>query len=167
MKSIRKFIALLLVAALFAGFMPAEELGAAMAETIPASLDGAVDSRAFVGLPNAALQMAQGGESRLTRDGWRYVRFPDTGYAAIVGYEGETTDTLSLPDMLGGADVVAVAPGALAALKGVRTVDVPGNVRAIGDHALPRGATVRALSGSPLPRCPTRSSRIPRSIRRR
>lgn len=68
---------------------------------------------------------------------WLFVVLPEENWAVVTGYEGAALDRLSVPDLLDGADTVGISAGALADLSGVSTVEIPGNVLAIGARALP------------------------------
>lgn len=79
---------------------------------------------------------------------WQYVLLPDAGYAVITGHTGTQSVTLSVPDTLGGADVVALAAGALADHTVLESIALHGNVFVVGDRAIPRGVTIRGLNAS-------------------
>ena len=144
MKTFKRIIAVVLLASLLAGFIPVDATPKAYAETPDASV---VKAEGFDAYPETAAELAAQGKT-LEEGGWQYVALPGTDYAAVVGYAGEASAELSMPDVLGGLDVVAVAPGALSAQKQVETLYIPGNVRAIGAAALPRGAAVKAMNAS-------------------
>ena len=146
-KALKSIISMVLVLAVVTGLLPQglTDLAVASAEqnvfipaTVPAGFD-AVLARAETGRDSA-------GES--SQGGWRYVTLQPENYAVITGYEGTAPQALVIPDLLGGADVVGVLEGALQDLSGVSSVEIPGNVLAMGKHALPAGAIVRAVSGS-------------------
>lgn len=54
------------------------------------------------------------GSSRLQGGEWEYVLLEEGRYAVITGHSGREAQKLSAPAMLGGADVVGLAAGALA-----------------------------------------------------
>ena len=146
-KHLKKWVAVLLLVSLFAGLLP-EDLGMLIATSRAAAAQAAtVEAAGFSAYPELAEQLAEQGAA-LSFGGWRYVRIPETDFAAVIGYEGEAAARLDMPDLLDGLDVVAIAPNALSTMKTLEVLSVPGNVRAIGRGALPRGAAVRALHAS-------------------
>ena len=141
----KKIIALVLLISMVAGLMPAAVFGTvARAETPDPTV---VEAREFSDLPAQAAELAAQGQTR-SEGNWQYVAIPDTDYAAVVGYADTSATTLEMPDMLGGLDVVAVAPGALADVSFLEKITVPGNVRAIGDAAFARGTSIKAVNAA-------------------
>ena len=111
MKNVQRVISLLLMLSMLVGFFPSDTLRAtARAEAPDPSI---VEAKSFSDMPEQAAELAGQGAA-LTENGWRYVPIPDTDYAAVVGYTDTSASVLEMPDVLGGLDVVAVAPGALA-----------------------------------------------------
>ena len=137
MKNVQRVISLVLMLSMLAGFFPADLLGVGTTAQAEAPDPTVVEAKGFSGMPEQAAELAAQAENVSTEDGWQYVRIPDTDYAAVVGYTDPGAVMLEMPDVLGGLDVVAVAPGALSALKQLETVYIPGNVRAMGEKALP------------------------------
>ena len=145
MKNMQRVIALILMLSMLAGFFPADILGIGTTAQAEAPDPTVVEAKGFSGMPEQAAELAGQGAAQ-TDDGWQYVRIPDTDYAVVVGYTDPMATELEMPDMFGDLDVVAVAPGALSALKQLETIYIPGNVRAMGKKALPRGTSVKAMN---------------------
>jgi hypothetical protein len=146
-KALKSIISMVLVLAVVTGLLPQglTDLAVAQAEQnvfIPATVPAGFDAV----LARAEAERDSAGES--SQGGWRYVTLQPENYAVITGCEGTAPQALVMPDLLGGADVVGVLEGALQDLSGVSSVEIPGNVLAMGKHALPAGAIVRAVSGS-------------------
>ena len=119
MRNFKKYLAALLTVTLFFSCMPMDQLSAALAEAVQeADRAAAVVAEDFAAYPELAARLAGEGQT-LASGSWRYVRLPETDYAAIVGYEGAFEAELEMPELLDGLDTVAVAPGALAGLKGL------------------------------------------------
>ena len=145
MKNVQRVISLLLMLSMLVGFFPSDTLRAtARAEAPDPTI---VEAKSFSDMPEQAAELAGQGAA-LTENGWRYVPIPDTDYAAVMGYTDTSASVLEMPDVLGGLDVVAVAPGALADVSRLEKITVPGNVRAIGDGAFARGTSVEAVNAS-------------------
>ena len=88
-----------------------------------------------------------GQEAESTSGDWRYVRLQKESWAVITGYDGTVQEEISVPAVLDGLDVVGLTDGVFGTMKGIRQVNLPVNVLAMGKNALPAGATVRANSG--------------------
>lgn len=136
MKKQQALIAGLLVIVLVSGLIPGEWVGeviaSAYAEAQAAAQVRQNDMEAVLSraeaLQKQGLERAEGN--------WLFVVLPEENWV-VTGYEGAALDRLSVPDLLDGADTVGICAGALADLSGVSTVEIPGNVLAIGARALP------------------------------
>ena len=79
---------------------------------------------------------------------WRYVVTEDGAWAIVTGHGDTSARKMAVPQTLGGADVVALAAEALADHDALEQLDLPGNVNAIADNAIPLGTTLRCYNGS-------------------
>ena len=147
-RTFRTVTALMLVLSLLLGLAPAETIGAlassALAET---SIQEATTPSELSGALTEARDLMAGGGSRASGY-WQYVVLSQSNYAVITGYTGSLTSSLKMPDLLDGYDVVGVLSEALYSLRGLRDIEIPGNILTMGAKALPVGCTVKATSGS-------------------
>ncbi len=122
---------------------------AALAESEPAAQANNADG----GQPPAASDFswalaAVAGQETLTEGEWRYALLPEYGYAVVTGHADTTAVSLTVPKTLGGADVVALATGALGDHQRLESLSMPGNLNAVSEDAIPRGTTLLGYSGS-------------------
>ena len=89
-----------------------------------------------------------GTEEELSDGLWRYRVDGKTQWAVITGHDDPSAVFLSVPKQLGGADVVALADGALADHRSLTVLDLPGNLNAFGKDAVPQGTTLRGYNAS-------------------
>ena len=142
--TLKALVALLLTVCLVTGVLPMELIGDAIALAEPVGAAPAANPESGDLLTRAQAQA----EEVLTENGWRFVVLQPENWAVVVGYEGAETPAMTVPDVLGGADTVGIAAGALAGLIVPDTITVPGNVTAIGAAAFPTGVTVKAVAGA-------------------
>lgn len=95
----------------------------------------------------ALCDRAKGSETR-TEGEWVYAVIAPENYAVILAHTNPSVRTLSVPDRLGNADVVALAQGALEDHKALESLSLPGNVNAVGEGAIPAGTLVRGYHGT-------------------
>ena len=86
-------------------------------------------------------------EAEITSGEWRYVPLQKESWAVITGYQGTADEEISVPALLDGLDVVGLMDGVFGTMKGIRQVNLPVNILAMGKNAFPAGTTVRASSG--------------------
>lgn len=148
-KLLKTVVAILLIVTLSMNIVPTELLGSLIAyaeeksEVSRALEANCEDISQLPGL--AAGLVAEGLEQ--TQDGWRFVVLQAQHYAIITGYDGAEPE-LEAPELLGGADTVAIATGALTGLSGLKKITLPGNVLAIGENAFPRGTVLAGANAS-------------------
>ncbi len=130
---LKKLTSLLMVLTLLTSYLPAEMMRSAYAEL-------AAQSRAVYGDPMDWVLSAQG-EARTSGE-WSYYVIQPQQYAVITGHADASAQTLSVPAVLDGADVVGLAGGALADHSSLESLRLPGNVNALASDALPRGVTI-------------------------
>lgn len=99
--------------------------------------------RSFMELADQAQHMEP-----LEDGAWRYAVIQPENYAVVLGHADPSARELTVPDRLGGADVVALAAGALADHAGLTSISLPGNVNAVAKGAIPAGALVRGYHGT-------------------
>ena len=109
-RRVLRTISVLLLIAMFIGFVPETELNWNFLKPARAHAEAGADLNAF-SLPVSEL----GREEKAGN--WRYALREDDGYAVVTGYTGTEVE-LSVPASLGGKAVVGLASGALRALRG-------------------------------------------------
>lgn len=87
----------------------------------------------LLALSIASVALAMGNYGRLLADGYVYIAGADG--AELVEYRGETTENFSIPDIIGGLNVVSVEKGLLKDDAVVRSLTVPEGVKAIENEA--------------------------------
>jgi len=136
----RMITALLLAVCLVSGMLPE---GLTTADAAAVSSAGKTPEAFSDALSLAEAEKDQG--HALDEGGWEYVTVKDGQYAVVTGYTGTAGEKMQIPDLLGGADVIGVAGGALYAVSGVREIEIPGNVMTMGAKALPGMAILPSL----------------------
>ena len=134
-----KCIAWTVMLCMFIALIPAVDIQSAFAaENIPE-----MNMQEFKDL----CKQAQAYESR-TEGEWIYAVIQPENYAVILAHLNTGAKTLRVPDRIGGADVVAIADGALQDHHVLESVTLPGNLNAIGDDAIPAGTLLRGYHGT-------------------
>ena len=88
-------------------------------------------------------------EVEALREGdWLYAVVEPEHYAVVLGHADASAQALTVPALLGGADVVAVAQEALSGHKALESISLPGNVNAVGQRGIPAGTLVRGYHGT-------------------
>ena len=88
-------------------------------------------------------------EVEALREGdWLYAVVEPEHYAVVLGHADASAQELTVPAVLGGADVVAVAQEALSGHKALESISLPGNVNAVGQRGIPAGTLVRGYHGT-------------------
>ncbi len=148
MKTLRSAVSVLLVLTMALGLVP-EGLSSLIQTKVFAETQvySAVDQSDMQSVLTDAEKAVREGLD-LTDGSWRYIVLPSNGWVVITGYTGIAPGVLTVPDQLEGYDVVGIAESALLGNDTAQTVEIPGNVMAMGKDALPSGCVVSALSGS-------------------
>jgi len=142
-RTVRMLTMLLLVACFAAGAVPVEAIRAAVV-LAESAVSGGADG--FGWTLEAAKKLA--GDGVLSEGEWQYVLLPEQNYAVVVGHLQAGAADVTVPDRLGGADVVAIAGGTFDGHGKLMSVMLPGNVYAIEKGAFPRGVTLRGYNAS-------------------
>ena len=108
-------------------------LGGMVLTGLPASAAGAAGGRSGAYHPDEWLPEAALGETLQSGD-WLYAVRGGDGYAALIGYTGDSREEMILPSSLGGRDLASIEPGALANC-GASKVHIPGSVLRISETA--------------------------------
>ncbi len=144
MHAVKSMIAMLLVVCIVTGILPVEVFRAAVAY---AQEIQSYEPGDFSAVLAAAKERKEGGGAS-TQGEWQYVVLPEYNYAVITGHTNASAEDLTVPDMLGGADVVGIAEGALADHASLISLMLPGNLYAIADNALPQGIIIKGYNAS-------------------
>ena len=141
MRTVKHVVALLLVVSILVPILPISCLAEGVAYAAGQASSWHATSMEWVLAAAEEGDRLQGGE-------WEYVLLDEGRYAVITGHSGSDAQKLSAPAMLGGADVVGLAAGALADHTALESLALPGNLMAIGGGAIPGGVVVEGYNAS-------------------
>ncbi|MBR1685767.1 MAG: leucine-rich repeat protein [Clostridia bacterium] len=150
-------IAALLVLVFFVECLPTAFLGEqifllhsnAEAEAVKQQGDKVADEQAATFSAIVDVARSRMLTDQISNDGeWQYLVLPEYGYAVITGHTDQGTQAVTVPDVLGGADVVAMLENVFAGHSRLCDVTFSTNLYAVAEGALPRGVTVNGYHGS-------------------
>ena len=143
MKNAKITVALTLILCLMVQIMPMNVLaeGAAYAASLLQRGETAPE------MDRVLQAAAEAGETR-QNDEWTWLLLADRNLAVITGHRGTDARQLTVPVRLGGADVVGLAAEALADHAALEVLALPGNLRAVGERAIPPGVVVEGYNAS-------------------
>ncbi len=156
----RSIVAVFLCLSMVLGVLPTDLIGEDIAQAAAAAATVSyTEDPEFREL----LERAEEGEERTSGE-WRYRLFNRENYAVVTGHTNLTAQEINVPDLLEGADVVAIADNTFAGHENLVSVKIPVNVYAMGTKAIPRGTAVCAANASYGQKWAQRNGRAFRNI---
>ena len=139
-ENLKAFVACVLVLTLVSGVFPANLLDQVFSVQRAEAAVPPVTPDLSWGEYLAATETTTNENRTKTSGHWQYAVVDNSkGYAVVTGYIGDVPSALKVPDQLDGFDTIGIASSLSAGISGVSSIEVPGNVMAIGDSAFPRG----------------------------